>query len=204
MASITNSGKKWRAQVYVDGQRASGTFASKEAAEFWAQDKERSIRRIAGLPAFSDKMAAAQTLLVTSLPKRVLMAVASVPHSPEEILEGCMPVESLAGLYFLIKNREVIYVGQSSVDVLARISRHRREGRDFDAFSFLRCAPELLDELEAMYITALVPVLNLSLGRKSADLAPLNLPSRRGGNNRTPTIPVWSRPGREEPHGAPQ
>ena len=165
MASIQKNGNKWRVQLTIKGDRRSATFDSEEAAKFWAADTTSRIRRIAKLPAFSDKIAAAQTLLVTSMPKRVLLAIASAPYSQEEILEACIPAQSLVGIYFLVKNKEVIYVGQSGFDVLARISKHRREGRDFDAYAFMQCDKDKVDEFESMYITALMPELNMSLGK---------------------------------------
>lgn len=90
--------------------------------------------------------------------------MAAVPHSLKEVLEAVVPARSMVGVYFLVKDSEVIYVGQS-IDVLGRISKHRREGRDFDAYTYMLCEKDKLDRLEATYITAFMPWLNLSLGR---------------------------------------
>jgi hypothetical protein len=165
MASIRPNGNKWRVQLTIKGERRSATFDSEVAAKLWATETVNRICRIAKLPAFSDKMAAAQTLLVTSLPRRVLKAIASIPYMAEEILEACIPAVSFVGIYFLVKDREIVYVGQSGFDVLARISKHRREGRDFDAYAFMQCDKDKVDEFESMYITALMPKLNMSLGK---------------------------------------
>lgn len=165
MASIQKHGNKWRAQLTIKGERKSAVFDSEDAAKFWADDTTRRIKRISAIPTFGERMAAAQTLLVTALPKRVLNAIAMIPHLPEEILEAALPVASLVGIYFLVRDKEIVYVGQSGFDVLARVSKHRREGKEFDSFAFMHCHRESLNEYEAMYITALMPELNMSLGK---------------------------------------
>lgn len=43
MASIRKNGKKWRAEVYVDGKRASRSFVTKAEAMAWSLDAERKM-----------------------------------------------------------------------------------------------------------------------------------------------------------------
>jgi hypothetical protein len=152
----------WRVQIDCRGQRRSKTLSTRSAAEKWAETIEGRLRA-----KHEHELAAAHTMLATLVPKRMLAAMAAIPHTQREILEAAVPARSLSGVYFLIHKDEVVYVGQS-VDVLSRISRHRREGREFDSYSYMVCEPERMNELEALYITALMPWLNLSLGRVQA------------------------------------
>jgi len=69
-----------------------------------------------------------------------------------------MPVELHAGIYFLVKNNEVVYIGQSrSIEV--RVSAHIGS-KDFDKAYFFECPIEELDEIEMELIRAVKPVLN--------------------------------------------
>jgi integrase len=43
MASITKHGKQWRAQVYVQGRRASKIFKTQREAKAWAADREHQL-----------------------------------------------------------------------------------------------------------------------------------------------------------------
>jgi hypothetical protein len=54
------------------------------------------------------------------------------------------------------------------VDILHRIARHRREGREFDGYAHIVCPPEKMDELEAQYIAAFAPIGNVTFGNKSS------------------------------------
>lgn len=51
MASITQSGKGWRAQVFVRGVRDSGSFRTRREAAAWAHTREAELRDAATLPA---------------------------------------------------------------------------------------------------------------------------------------------------------
>lgn len=84
-------------------------------------------------------------------------------------MRSAIPAPSFTGIYFLIQNGEIEYVGQS-VDILHRISRHKREGKEFDSYAYLVCEKDRLNELEALYITALMPWLNYTLGRVTRNL----------------------------------
>ena len=68
--------------------------------------------------------------------------------------------EPLVGVYFLFKEDEVVYVGQS-INVAARIATHSTE-KDFDSFSVVACLQSQLNFLEALYIRLLEPKLNIS------------------------------------------
>lgn len=73
---------------------------------------------------------------------------ASAPFPPSG---GC-------GIYFLIAEGRIVYVGQS-INVLWRLGQHAAE-RVFDAWHWIPCAREGLDQLEHAYIRALRPAWN--------------------------------------------
>lgn len=69
-----------------------------------------------------------------------------------------VPWADYVGVYFLIRGRHVVYVGQST-NILSRVATHRRE-KDFDAAYFLRVPASDLDRVEASFITVLEPEYN--------------------------------------------
>ena len=76
----------------------------------------------------------------------------------DEILADAKTYRPQCGVYFLIKNEEIVYVGQS-INVHSRITQHLAS-KDFDSVSFIACEKEHLDLLESMYILAFSPKLN--------------------------------------------
>lgn len=87
------------------------------------------------------------------------MSLAGVTLLTEsEIVEQSDSIADCCGVYFLIKNGAVVYVGQS-VNVHNRIMEHRA-GKDFDRFAFVACAASALNMLESLYIHVLRPPLN--------------------------------------------
>jgi hypothetical protein len=73
-----------------------------------------------------------------------------------EIVSVSKPWQQFVGVYFLIDNGKIVYVGQS-VNVYSRISQHSKK---FDSFSILPCQKNELDALESLYIHVLKPPLN--------------------------------------------
>ena len=61
-------------------------------------------------------------------------------------------------VYFLIKNNEIVYVGQT-VKLHNRLQQHKLD-KDFDSYFFLECKKEELLALERKYIFEFLPVLN--------------------------------------------
>lgn len=161
MSSITVHGEKWRAHVHRGGQRATKVFRTRSEAEAWACRREATIDAMRRR--FDE--GGAHEGLPTSSPTSVLKAQREVPHSLAEILMASVPHVTSSGIYFLMRGAEVIYIGQA-YDLLQRISRHRREGRVFDAFSYVPCEIDELDALESLYLRAVVPEENWSLGTR--------------------------------------
>ena len=92
----------------------------------------------------------------------------------EEILSAKLNKTMMSGIYFLIQDNEIIYVGQS-VNIFARIATHI-EQKEFDSYAYLECPPEQLNTYESLYIHTLRPKLN---GRQTHDkrvpMAPITL-----------------------------
>lgn len=79
----------------------------------------------------------------------------------KEILAGGMKLKDWCGIYFLIREGRVVYVGQS-VNAPSRVSDHRRE-KKFDSWAFLPCSAKQLDLIESLYIHTLRPECNASM-----------------------------------------
>lgn len=82
------------------------------------------------------------------------------------ILENTFPRTEIntrfSGIYFLIDQEEIVYIGQSR-NVMARLAVHDADTtKDFNEASWLSCSPEMLNELEARFIFTFRPKLNKS------------------------------------------
>lgn len=65
----------------------------------------------------------------------------------------------MIGIYFLLKDKEIVYVGQS-IDIDRRIKDHSYNGKDFDSFEYIECDKSDLTRLETLYIVKFQPMLN--------------------------------------------
>jgi len=88
----------------------------------------------------------------------------------DEIADAAMPLKNDCGVYFLLKGRQVVYVGQS-VSIYSRIGSHT--DKEFDRYAYIPCERDMLDKLESLYIHCLRPPLNgeMSNGLKLAPIA---------------------------------
>jgi excinuclease UvrABC nuclease subunit len=81
----------------------------------------------------------------------------SILYTQEELVNASLPYSKLSGIYFLIKDKEIVYIGQSG-DVHARLSQHKF--KDFDSVSVITCNADKLDKIESIYIMTYRPKLN--------------------------------------------
>jgi len=81
--------------------------------------------------------------------------------SYEDVLLRAKKHTALCGVYFLIKDREIIYVGQS-VNIASRIQTHSAT-KTFDCYSYALCNREELNALETKYIMFFKPKLNYTM-----------------------------------------
>lgn len=79
-----------------------------------------------------------------------------------EILEKKISVETKKKgfIYFLIRENEIVYVGQTTLSPEARIQAHVYNGKKFDSYTFVECPIEELTFYEASYIVKFSPILN--------------------------------------------
>jgi len=84
----------------------------------------------------------------------------------QAILNKSQPLRyTFPGLYFLIRQGRVVYVGQSTSNILARIAQHTFD-KEFDSFTVIPAPHDAdLNEIEAAYIYQLEPHYNSSLPR---------------------------------------
>ena len=165
MAHYTKYKDGWRVQIQVNGVRKSTSHPTREEAEAWAASFKGVLKNRNRARAMCAPDAPADLKLMSAIPTRVLKAIGEVPYDRLTILSAAIPCDGRAGVYFLINGADVVYVGQS-VDVLKRISRHMTDGRVFQSFAFLSCPESELDRIEKLYITALMPEWNMSLGNR--------------------------------------
>lgn len=138
---------RYLAEVDKCGVRKGKTFDTEAQARDWAQRQELLVNgSLCGLA-----------------PKRLLDAAARCAHSYDDILAASIPCESTVGVYFLIRDYKVVYVGQTT-DLFQRLWKHRRSGKLFDSFSFIPCAKVDLNAVEADYIALLMPEENKQFG----------------------------------------
>lgn len=74
-----------------------------------------------------------------------------------EIVRKSSSYGNVCGVYFLIKDSQIVYIGQS-INIAARITSHK--DKDFDSVSYVTCRRSELDILESLYIIAYNPILN--------------------------------------------
>lgn len=87
--------------------------------------------------------------------------------SESEIKRFAQPVVRECGVYFLLDDDEIVYVGQST-DIEARISVHyNQKKKRFNRYTYLSCSAEYLNDIEAHYIVHLAPKYNVKLPENS-------------------------------------
>lgn len=79
--------------------------------------------------------------------------------SEDSLVADAVKFQAFTGIYFLIKDKRVVYVGQS-INISSRMIAHIRNGVDFDAYSIVQCDGAQLDLLESFYIHNLKPTGN--------------------------------------------
>jgi hypothetical protein len=157
MASIFRHKSGWRVQVQRRGTRVSQIFKTEEEARQWAGETEELLA-----PAAARHKALANPDLVKVIPPKVLKAMKEVEFSLAEILAMGRPAPETPGVYFLIREGVVVYIGKTR-SLMARLTKHRNNGKVFDAYTFLPCALEDLAKTEALYIMAYWPLENLAV-----------------------------------------
>lgn len=90
------------------------------------------------------------------------------PH-PRDLVENSVPIGVLTGVYFLMWDGKIVYVGQTT-NLHFRIGQHLTEGvKEFNRYAFLPLPPHMLDEIEDYYIDVCLPKYNVSRRRTRRD-----------------------------------
>ena len=92
-----------------------------------------------------------------------------------EIVKGRIEIgsEDFSCVYFLIKDMEIVYVGQA-LYINSRLAEHRRDGKDFDSYYVIECSKKNVDMLESFYIHTFRPKLNGKAAKTSDMSAPVS------------------------------
>lgn len=78
------------------------------------------------------------------------------------ITKKAMVFDSICGVYFLLKDDTIVYVGKS-IAIMTRMCRHASEQRkDFNRVFVLECPQASMDRLERLYIEKFKPIYNAS------------------------------------------
>lgn len=155
MAFISKRKSTWRAQVERRGVRIGMSFPTQAEAVDWAARIEANILKGVKIESESFRK-------VPREPRYYPTPTLTGLLSREEILAQSSVSEAVCGIYFLISDGVVIYIGKS-VDVYGRLAEHRRDKRIFDRVTVIPCELALLSLLESKYILMLQPPLNFSV-----------------------------------------
>jgi len=80
--------------------------------------------------------------------------------SGSQILAISQKYAPVSGVYFLIHEGEIVYVGQS-IDVINRVATHvLKAEKEFDRYAYVEIEPDDLNSVEADYIVNLGPRYN--------------------------------------------
>jgi hypothetical protein len=97
-----------------------------------------------------------------------------------DIVEAAQPYIPTCGVYFLIRESRILYVGQSS-NIEVRLATHNRRFV-YDRAAVIPCAPEMLDVLESHYIHLFQPEGNCRFPKSGAIRAPLSMAKLSGAS----------------------
>lgn len=76
--------------------------------------------------------------------------------SEAELVGIAQPHQPVSGVYFLIADQRVQYVGQAC-DVDRRLAEHWRDGKRWEAVTVIECDEKHLDAVESAYIHKFAP-----------------------------------------------
>jgi hypothetical protein len=99
------------------------------------------------------------------------MSVHKHPLDAGRILSLSKRVAAKTGIYFLINNDEIVYVGQS-IDIDHRVAQHRLQGhRKFARWAWVPCLKSQLRALERTYLDYFLPAWNIDYKTKTGRAA---------------------------------
>ncbi len=150
MASIQQTPSGWRAQLKIAGIRESACFDQRFEAETWAHRREAELKSLRRVASAARRLSTANHKFLSS----------AAFYGEDEIVGTSTPIPETSGVYFLIKDGRVVYVGKSN-NVHRRIQEHLKQ-KCFDRINVIECPEPELGRIEAHYIRAFRPVLNIA------------------------------------------
>lgn len=75
------------------------------------------------------------------------------------------PQHRHSGIYFLLDDDEIVYVGQSK-NIQARFENHTKSNKIFNRWFYIFCDIEDLNKTEAYYILMLRPKYNIAIPKE--------------------------------------
>ena len=86
-------------------------------------------------------------------------------ESIDRILEIKKPASELgkSGIYFLIKDNVIVYVGQTRNSESRIYSHFNDASKEFDSYSFIPCHEDELNDMEAYYVVTLNTEYNMTM-----------------------------------------
>lgn len=155
MASISKIKTSWRALVRRKGfETQCRTFKTEEEAREWAGIIESKIDTIT-----TRKREPKKTTVLKPSQNGML--------SLSQIFMASTPAGRICGVYFLILDWRIVYIG-TSVDMHRRIAEHRAAGKEFDRTLLLEFADvDTAKKMEKRYIHQFKPDTNQRLIRPS-------------------------------------
>jgi hypothetical protein len=158
MAAYQHRGNAVRAIIRRRGYpTVTRTFESRNEAESWATQVERSMRNGGPLP------------LIASVDKTGGVSRTETYLTEQQIVIAAQSFTKFSGVYFLTLGDSVVYVGMS-VHVLGRIGQHAQTSRKFDGYHVIPCSEERAAVLEKHYIKLLQPEGNTAHKYRLAEL----------------------------------
>lgn len=127
------------------------------------KDREAAIR-------FATRMNESMGITTEDSPKGVGLNIGTLLGS-DYIMDFARPVKTTCGIYFLIHERQIVYVGQST-NCHMRIGNHLNDPQKiFDSYFVIECKEHFLDDLESSYIIKFQPKYNLIIPKVRKEIA---------------------------------
>ena len=80
--------------------------------------------------------------------------------SEQFIASQSVPFIEVVGVYFLVKDEKIVYIGQST-NIFKRLYEHKKDKtKVWDSYSYIECSAGELDIVESLYIFKYEPIYN--------------------------------------------
>ncbi|QJR79660.1 hypothetical protein CA267_002020 [Alteromonas pelagimontana] len=179
-ANINSNGHRlFKVSDVIAAAKASAKKITPPIAGF--EERENAENRIADLRAIEQQLETSIDELKSKLSSLELAQAADCKLgfallSQEALAKSASRSIPKSGVYFLLQDDEVVYVGQGT-SVLTRIGNHIADPeKEFNGYCFIECEPESMNLLESVYIHLFAPKHNGRIGRNMDRIrAPLSM-----------------------------